>query len=184
MVYVHLATGFEEIEALTIVDVLRRAEVDVKAVSISGDKLVKGSRDITVQADILYEEADYNACEMIVLPGGMPGAANLGAHSGLTNHIRAFAKAVDAGKKLAAICAAPMVLGACGVLEGHDATIYPGMEDHLTGARPTGENVTVSGNIITGKGPALAMEFALCLVEILKGKDVRREVAEGLLTTV
>ncbi|MBR2674698.1 MAG: DJ-1/PfpI family protein [Mogibacterium sp.] len=182
MVYVYLATGFEEIEALTVVDVLRRAEVDVKAVSITGDRLVLGSRDITVQADLLFEEADYDDCEMIVLPGGMPGAANLGAHKGLTDHIKVFAKAGDSGRKLAAICAAPMVLGACGVLEGHEATIYPGMEDHLIGAKPTGENVTVSGNIITGKGPALAMEFALTLVEILKGAEKRKEVAEGLLT--
>lgn len=179
MVYVHLATGFEEIEALTIVDVLRRAEVDVKTVSITGEKLVLGSRDITVQADLLYDEAEYDACEMIVLPGGMPGAANLGAHEGLTDHIKAFAKE---GKKLAAICAAPMVFGACGILEGHEATIYPGMEDHLKGAKPTGANVTVSGNIITGKGPALAMEFALTLAEILKGSSVRKEVSEGLLT--
>jgi len=179
MVYVHLATGFEEIEALTIVDILRRADVDVKAVSITGEKLVLGSRDITVQADMLYEDADYEDCEMIVLPGGMPGAANLGAHRGLTDHIKDFAVS---GKKVAAICAAPMVLGACGVLEGHEATIYPGMEDQLKGAKPTGANVTVSGNIITGKGPALAMDFALALVEILKGADVRKEVADGLLT--
>ena len=179
MVYVHLATGFEEIEALTIVDILRRADVDVKAVSITGEKLVLGSRDITVQADLLFEDADYDACEMIVLPGGMPGAANLGAHKGLTDHIKDFAMN---GKKVAAICAAPMVLGACGVLEGHEATIYPGMEDHLKGAKPTGANVTVSGNIITGKGPALAMEFALTLVDILKGADVCKEVADGLLT--
>ena len=178
MVYVHLATGFEEIEALTIVDVLRRAEVDVKTVSIMGEKLVLGSRDITVQADILFEEADYDDCEMIVLPGGMPGAANLGNHKGLTDQIKAFE---SAGKKLAAICAAPMVFGACGVLEGKDATIYPGMEEHLKGANPTGDNVTVCGNVTTGKGPALAMEFALALVEILKGEKVRKEVAEGLL---
>ena len=178
MIYVHLATGFEEIEALTAVDVLRRAGADVKSVSVTGDRAVLGSRGITAVADILFEEADYDACEMIVLPGGMPGAKNLMEHEGLTNHIKVFAKE---GKKLAAICAAPMVLGACGVLEGHSATIYPGMEDQLTGAKATGENVTVSGNIITGKGPALAMEFALTLVEIVKGTKVRDEVAEGLL---
>ena len=115
---------------------------------------------------------------MIVLPGGLPGATNLRDHAGLTARIREFAKA---GKNLAAICAAPLVFGTCGILEGKEATIYPGMEAELAGAKATGENVTVCGNIITGKGPALAMEFALALVEKLKGVQVRENVAEGLL---
>lgn len=181
MVYVHLATGFEEVEALTTVDVLRRAGIETKTVSITGEKLVVGTHDIPVQADLLFEEADYDSCEMIVLPGGLPGATNLGGHSGLTEQIRSFAKAGRADKKVAAICAAPMVLADCGILDGLDATIYPGMEEKLNGANPTGENVTVSGNIITGRGPALAMEFALKLVEELKGTAVRTAVAEGLL---
>lgn len=178
MVFIHLATGFEEVEALTPVDVLRRGGVDAKIVSVMGDKTVTGSHGISVQADLLFEEADYDACEMIVLPGGMPGATNLNAHKGLTDQIKAFA---EGGKYVAAICAAPMVLGDCGVLKGLDATIYPGMEEHLIGANPTGANVTVCGNIITGKGPALAMEFALTLLGILKGEDVRNQVADGLL---
>lgn len=178
MVYVHLATGFEEVEALTIVDVLRRGGVDTKTVSVTGDKLVMGTHDIPVQADLLFEDADYDGCEMIVLPGGMPGAANLDAHKGLTDQIKAFA---EQGKKLAAICAAPMVLADCGVLAGHDATIYPGMEDKLTGANPSAANAVISGNVITGKGPALAMEFALTLVEVLKGAEVRKGVSDGLL---
>ena len=86
MVYVHLATGFEEVEALTTVDVLRRAGIETKTVSITGEKLVVGTHDIPVQADLLFEEADYDSCEMIVLPGGLPGATNLGGHSGLTEH--------------------------------------------------------------------------------------------------
>ena len=181
MVYVHLATGFEEVEALTIVDVLRRGDVDAKMVSVTGEKMVTGTHEIPVLADLLFEEADYDACEMIVLPGGMPGAANLGAHTGLTDQIKAFAKAGDVGKKVAAICAAPMVLADCGILKGLDATIYPGMEGQLLDANPTGANVTISGNIITGKGPALAMEFALTLVDVLTGEKIRKEVAEGLL---
>ena len=143
--------------------------------------MVVGTHDIPIRADLLFEEADYGSCEMIVLPGGMPGATNLGAHKGLTDQIKSFAKAGESDKKVAAICAAPMVLAECGILEGLDATIYPGMEGHLRGANPTGANVTVSENIITGKGPALAMEFALALVEELRGPAVRSEVAAGLL---
>ncbi len=178
MVFIHLAEGFEEVEALTAVDVLRRAGVDAKTVSVTGNKMVTGTHGIPVEADLLFEEADYGSCEMIVLPGGLPGATNLGSHAGLTDQIKAFAAA---GKKVAAICAAPMVLSQCGILEGKEATIYPGMEEELAGAKATGANVTVCGNIITGKGPALAMEFALALTEALKGKEVREEVAGGLL---
>lgn len=179
MVYVHLAEGFEEVEALTCVDVLRRADIDVQTVSVTGDKVVVGTHGIPVTADILYEETDYPSCEMIVLPGGLPGADNLEAHEGLAKHICCFAK--DDSKKLAAICAAPQVFGTCGILEDRKATIYPGMESHLKGGQATGQNVTVDGNVITGMGPALAMEFALKLVEELKGKEAARQVAGGML---
>lgn len=178
MIYVHLAEGFEEVEALTAVDVLRRAEIEVNTVSVTGKKTVTGTHGIPVEADILYEDADYTKCEMIVLPGGMPGASNLQAHEGLLAHVKCFA---ENNKKLAAICAAPMIFGACGILEGKNATIYPGMENCLSGANATGEAVEVAGNIITGKGPALAMEFALALVESLKGRDVADAVAKDLL---
>lgn len=178
MIYVHLAEGFEEVEALTVVDVLRRAEADVKTVSVTGSRMVTGTHGIPVEADLLFEDADYDKCEMIVLPGGLPGSTNLQAHEGLTANIRAFA---SAGKKLAAICAAPMVFGSCGILDGKKATIYPGMEEYLTGAEPTGEAVTVDGNIITGQGPALAMEFALAIAENVKGKETADAVAEDLL---
>ncbi|MFR8073029.1 MAG: DJ-1/PfpI family protein, partial [Anaerovoracaceae bacterium] len=103
MIYVHLAEGFEEIEALTAVDVLRRASIDVQTVSMTGNKVVTGTHGVPVTADILYEDGNYEDCEMIVLPGGMPGAANLQAHEGLLAHIKCFA---ENGKKLAAICAA------------------------------------------------------------------------------
>ena len=178
MVYVHLATGFEEVEALTIVDVLRRADIDAKMVSMTDGKVVQGTHGVNIEADMMFEEADYDNCEMIVLPGGLPGATNLGAHTGLREKITAFAKA---GRKVAAICAAPMVLADCGILEGKNATIYPGMEEELKGAQATRANVTVDGSLITGKGPALAMEFALALVEQLRGRDIRDQVAEGLL---
>lgn len=179
MVYIHLAEGFEEVEALTAVDILRRAGIDAKTLSITGKKMVTGTHGIPVEADLLYEEADYPACEMIVLPGGLPGATNLEAHEGLAKHIVCFSK--DEHKKLAAICAAPMVFGTCGILHGKKATIYPGMEEELKDGQATGETVTVDGNIITGMGPALAMEFALTLVAELKGKAAADEVAGGLL---
>lgn len=178
MVYVHLAEGFEEVEALTIVDLLRRAGIGVQTVSIDSSLSVKGTHGVTVDADITFDKADYAGCEMIVLPGGMPGAANLGDHEGLTAEIK---NAAAAGRKVAAICAAPMVLGACGILDGKKATIYPGMEDRLTGADPQKDGVVVDGNIITGKGPAFAMDFALALIEEISGRAKADEVAEGLL---
>lgn len=178
MIYVHLANGFEEIEALTIVDLLRRADLQVQTVSITGDKKVMGTHGIPVEADILYQEADYELCEMIVLPGGLPGADYLGEHEGLTKHIRCFA---ENDKYLAAICAAPMVFGAQGILEGKKATIYPGMEDRLIGAEPQNEKVVVDGKIITSRGPATAMPFAIKLVELLKGKAAAADLAKGLL---
>lgn len=178
-VYIHLAKGFEEIEALTITDVLRRGGVAAETVSITGNKPVRGTHGVNIEADILFEEANYEGCRMIVLPGGMPGAANLGEHEGLCTKIKEFA--ADSEKYLAAICAAPMVFAACGVLEGEKATIYPGMESKLAGSEATGENVTVSGRTVTGLGPATAMEFALKLLDVLEGREKRDEVASGLL---
>ncbi len=176
MVYVYLATGFEEIEALTCIDILRRGDVDAKGVSIGGGLCVGGARGITVIADLLFEEADKDACDMIVLPGGLPGAQYLQDHEGLAEMIKEFAAA---GKWVCAICAAPMALGHHGVLEGKKATIYPGMEDRLTGAEPVSELAVRDGNIITGMAPGAAMEFALTLLEALKGKEVADEVREG-----
>ncbi|MBQ0079426.1 MAG: DJ-1/PfpI family protein [Eubacterium sp.] len=178
MVYVHLANGFEEIEALMTVDMLRRAKVDVQLVSVTGELIVHGAHNIDVQADILFEEADYDSCEMIVLPGGMPGALNLQNHEGLKEKIMMFAQA---GRNLAAICAAPMVFGAHGIFEGNKATIYPGMEDRLVGAVPVNAGAVKDGNIITGKGPGFAADFALTILETLTDKETADSVAEGFL---
>lgn len=177
-VYVHLATGFEELEALSPVDVLRRGGVDVKTVSVTGEKTVVGSHGIPVTADLLFSEADYEDCEMIVLPGGLPGATNLGAHEGLCGKIREF---FSAGKYTAAICAAPMVFGALGILEGKKATIYPGMEAELKGAVPTGELVVTDGTVITGKGPGAALPFALKLLALLADQETADAVGSGML---
>jgi 4-methyl-5(b-hydroxyethyl)-thiazole monophosphate biosynthesis len=179
MVYIHMAEGFEEIETLTQFDLLKRARVDVKIVSVTGHLAVKGSRGSEVVADILFEDADYDDCEMIVLPGGMPGSQNLADHEKLMEKVYSFA---NEGKFVAAICAAPaLVLGEHGVLNGKKATCYPGMENHMKGAIPTEGNVVRDNNIITSKGPATAMEFGLALIEALKGKEKRDKIAEDLL---
>jgi 4-methyl-5(b-hydroxyethyl)-thiazole monophosphate biosynthesis len=178
MVYVHLANGFEEIEALAPVDVLRRAGIEVKTVSLTGERLVTGSHGITVQSDLLYDEVDYNAGLMIVLPGGMPGAKNLAAHQGLADQILGYSVT---GKWLAAICAAPMVLGSLGILKGKTAVIFPGMEDYLIGAKVGQRPVEIDGKIITSKGIGTAMEFALALVEQIKGQTVAEALRKAMV---
>lgn len=178
MVYVFLANGFEEIEALTVVDLLRRADIQVKTVSIMEDKLVYGARGVGVEADILYREADCARCAMLVLPGGMPGTANLCNHRELNEELKEF---YDSGKPIAAICAAPMVLGRAGLLHGHRATIYKCMEEELIGAKPVDEKVVVSENIITSQGPGTAMDFALKIIAFLKGEEKAAEIAAELL---
>lgn len=178
MVYVFLANGFEEIEAITCVDLLRRAEIQVKTVSVMEEKLVYGAHGIGIEADILFQYGDYERCGMMVLPGGMPGTTNLCNHKELNEELKAF---VQAGKPVAAICAAPMVLGRAGLLQGRQATVYPGMEKELDGAFYKDEQVVVSGNIITSKGPATAIPFALALIENLKGEAAAQRVKEDLL---
>ncbi|WP_372933003.1 DJ-1 family glyoxalase III [Mariniphaga sediminis] len=177
-VAVHLAEGFEEIEAVSIIDVLRRAAIETVVVSVTGKPEVTGSHDITITADQLFEEVDYNTIEMIVLPGGLPGANNLKKHTGLNNRIIDFHKN---GKPLGAICAAPLVLGHLGILKNQKATCFPGFEDQLTGAEVTGAEVETSGEIITGKGAGVAIKFALKIVESLKGKEMADTLAKKMI---
>ena len=175
---IHFADGFEETEAVTIVDVLRRAGEDAVMVSVTGSLEVRGAHGICVIADLLFEDADYENCDMIVLPGGMPGTTNLAAHQGLVGQIRDFA---GKGKWVAAICAAPMILGDMSLLKGKKATIYPGMEDHLAGAELCADRVVPTGNIVTSMGPGTAMEFALKLAELLVGEKKAADVRKALL---
>lgn len=177
---VHLAEGFEEIEAISIIDVLRRAALQVEIVSITGELEVTGSHNIKVFADALFESMDYTEVDMIVLPGGMPGANNLKAHAGLREQILNFA---DSRKPLGAICAAPMVFGNLGLLKEKKATCYPGFEDELHGAIITGNRVEQVENIVTGKGAGVAIEFALKIVEMLKGKDEAEKLAGKMIAT-
>lgn len=173
-----LANGFEEIEALATVDVLRRAQIPVQTVSITSDRVVTGAHDIPVTADTTFNEADFSDVEVLVLPGGMPGAKHLNEHEGLKALIKEFNAR---GKTISAICAAPMVLGGLGLLDGKRATCYPGFEPELIGAQTTGESVVVDGNITTGRGPGLVFDFALRLVEQIAGLATRQEVQNGLL---
>ena len=177
-IFVMLADGFEEVEALTVVDLLRRAGVSVSTVSIMGREEVIGSHKIPVIADLLFDAADFDSAAMIVLPGGMPGTTNLLRFEPLTKQLKKF---YSEGRPLAAICAAPMVLAAHGILEGKKATIYEGMEDNLAGAVHTAGNVVQDGNIITSKGPGTAMDFALALIAFLCGEAKAKEVQAGLL---
>ena len=177
IVYVFFADGFEEIEALTAVDVLRRAGRNVQIVSVTPDEIVVGAHNVSVLCDINFDNCDFFDVDMLVLPGGLPGATNLAEHEGLN---RLLADCAAKGKFIAAICAAPMVLGKQGLLKGKKATCYPGFEQHLEGAECTGEMVVRDGNIITGKGPGASTEFALALVEALDGKNKADELAGAM----
>ncbi len=177
-VYLFLADGFEEIEALATVDVLRRAAVTVTTVSVNATDIVVGAHGVPVLADALFADCSFEDADMLVLPGGTPGAANLDAHEGLCAAIQQHA---DAGKWLAAICAAPMVLGHMGLLKGKKATCYPGFEPQLENATYTAALVEVDGHIITGKGPAAVLPFAYTLAEVLVGEEVVAGLKAGML---
>ena len=165
-VYLFFAEGSEEVEALAVVDILRRAGVETRIVSVTGDKMVSGAHGIRVEAD------------MLVLPGGLPGSYNLAGHEGLAEGIMQQYKA---GKPLAAICAAPLVYGRMGLLKGLKATCYPGFEENLEGASYTSNLVEEDGLFITGKGPAAVFEFGYAIVAKLAGKDKAEAVRNGML---
>jgi 4-methyl-5(b-hydroxyethyl)-thiazole monophosphate biosynthesis len=178
-VLVPLLEGFEEIEAVTIIDVLRRAGVHV---IVAGDKAgpVRGSHGIGVVADVSLDEVKADELAMIALPGGMPGAAHLAEHAVVQRLIRAVC---DHAGYTAAVCAGPMALGAAGVLRGKMATCYPGFEEHLTGADTREDRVIVDGKVVTSRGPGTALEFALTLVSLLVGPQKESQLEQGMLVT-
>ena len=176
MIYVFLANGFEEVEALTPVDVLRRGGVDVKTVGIGG-KTVIGSHNIPVTADLNEDEVDFDALSGVVLPGGMPGTKHLDASETVKT---ALAAAKEKGALIAAICAAPSVLGHNGLLNGRRATCFPGFESELAGATLCADLAVTDGNVVTGKGAGAALPFALALLGYLKGADVADKVKSAL----
>ncbi len=177
-IYVFFAEGFEEVEALTPVDVLRRGGLNVKTVSVTGNNQVAGAHGVPVVCDTLFEKESFSDASMLVLPGGMPGAQNLSEHDGLRKLILSFNAAA---KPLAAICAAPMVYGKLGLLKGKKVTCYPGFEQYLEGADYTARLVEQDGYFITGKGPGAAMSFAFAILEHFCGKDKVRELKAGMI---
>lgn len=177
-IFVFLADGFEEIEAITPIDVLRRAGLNVQTVSVMEEQIVAGAHGIPVVADKMFANIHLEDAEMLLLPGGLPGATNLDAHQGLSNMIMAFA---SEEKPLSAICAAPLVFGNRGLLQGKKATCYPGFESYLTGAEYTAALVETDGNFITAKGPGAAMDFAFAIVEKYCGIEKVNELKSGMM---
>lgn len=177
-VYIFLAEGFEEIEALTVVDILRRAQIETKMVSVEEELAVRGSHGILVTADLLFDGEALKDAAVYVLPGGMPGTRRLGEHAGLA---RLLEEAKGQGRYLAAICAAPTVLGRLGLLQGEKAICYPGMEEQLAGAQVVVEPVVVSGKVITSRGMGTALPFALRIQALLQGEEAAREMARKVV---
>lgn len=175
MVYIFLADGFEEAEALVPADLLRRAGVEVKLVGVTGQAVV-GAHGISVNSEVSLDQVQKDAMEMLVIPGGLPGVENVAANAKAMELIGA---AAQAGCWLAAICAAPsMVLGPIGLLKGYKAVCYPGTEVGMDGALPQcGQSVVVDGKFVTGEGPGAAFDFGLKLVEVLKGTEIMQQVA-------
>lgn len=177
-VAVLLADGFEEIEALTVVDILRRASVYVDTVSITDEYKVRGAHGINVQTEDLFDEVNFVEFDMIVLPGGMPGTTNLDEHPGVKRVVEDYA---TSGKYVAAICAAPSILGGMGLLKGKRAACYPSVEDKLSGAVISRLPVVQDGNIITSRGMGTAIDFALKLTEILFDREKAVELAASII---
>ena len=178
--FLFLAEGFEEIEAITCIDILRRAGIDVKTVSISGSHEVKGAHGISIVSDMLFNDIAFDNPEWIILPGGMPGATNLYEFKPLCNMLERQMKSPRG--KIAAICAAPaVVLGQLGLLKGERATCYPGFEQFLAGSIISDAPVTVSDRFVLGNGPANAMKWALAIVHSATNENTSSKIGSDLL---
>lgn len=175
---VFLAEGFEEIEALTVVDICRRCGLQADMVSVTGTNAVKSSHGVSVQADRLFSEVDFGEYEMLVLPGGMPGTKNLEAHEGLMEQVENFYRS---GKYIAAICAAPSIFGHRGFLKGRNACSFPGFESHLEGAAVTAGPVEISDHVVTSRGMGTAIDFALAIAGIFCGEEKAKAMAETIV---
>lgn len=175
--YLFLAEGFEEIEAISTIDILRRANVDLKTISIGATLEVTGAHGITIKADNLFDEIDFSNNEMLILPGGMPGTKNLELHLGLQ---KTLLLQFNNNKLIAAICAAPSILGKLGMLKGKEAICYPGFESYLSDALLSSKAVVQSGNVITAKGAGVAIEFALKIVSCLKGETIANDISSSI----
>lgn len=177
MIYVFLANGFEEIEAMSVIDILRRAELEVTTVGVGGAEII-GAHGVTVKADVKADEADFIDVDLMVLPGGQPGADNLTESADVQ---RCIDLCLEYNVPMAAICAAPMVFGRKGLLDGKKATCYPGCEGGMGKAEVTGKEVEIDGLFITSKGPATAQMFAFTLVGLMVGREKVDEICKGML---
>lgn len=175
---VFFAEGYEEIEALAVVDICRRSSIVVDMVSITEDRQVKGSHGISIQMDKAFGEADFETYDMLVLPGGGKGTQGLEAHEGLMAQIDAF---YEKGKYIAAICAAPSIFGHRGILKGRKACCYPSFESHLEGAQVTKGPVEISGHVITSRGMGTAIDFGLAIAGILCGQEAAEKMAQQIV---
>lgn len=177
--FLFLAPGFEEIEALTVVDVMRRAGMDIKTVSIVPDRMVTGAHGVTVKADMLFTETKFENIEWLILPGGLPGSSHLAQYAPLCTLLKDHAAK---GGKIAAICAAPaMVLGALGLLDGRECTGYPGTQSSVDKAIWRDAPVIALDTLVTGNGPASAMRFALAIVANSMGENIAQQIGSGML---
>lgn len=178
-VYQFMADGFEDIEALAPVDILRRGGVEVTTVSITGSREVTSAHGVTLLADTTIEQAgNFADADLLLLPGGMPGSANLRDHEGVR---QALLKQAERGGRIGAICAAPMVLGILGLLKGRRATCYPGTEQYLEGADYTAELVTVDGPYTTGRGPAAAFPYGYQLLSYFREAEAVEAIERGMI---
>ena len=177
MVYMFLAEGFEEIEALCPLDLMRRADIEVVTVGVGG-KQICGAHGINVIADIADTDFVFENVDMIFLPGGMPGTLNLAASDTV---ISAIKRAEEENAYIAAICAAPSILGNMGMLDGKEAICYPGFEDKLIGATISDKRVVLDGKILTAAGMGAALDMGLCIVEIFRGKDFSQKLRNAVI---
>src|SRR5699024_473464 len=177
-VYIFLADGFEDIEGLTVVDLMRRAGIDIETVSIKNSREITTSHNITMYTDRTFEGTDFSDADMLVLPGGMPGTKYLGEYAPLTELLTEF---YGKGGKVAAICAAPIVFAGLGFLKNRKATSYPSFMDKLDGAEVLEDKVVVDGNVTTSRGLGTAIPFALSLIEQLMGRAKAEEIAESIV---
>lgn len=175
--YIFLADGFEEIEGLMVVDLLRRASIDITTVSISDSLEVMGGHGILVKADKIYANVNFDDADMLILPGGAPGTKHLSEHKELIELLVDFNKE---NKRISAICAAPSILGMNGILQGKKAVCYPGFEDKLLGAIFTNDRVVSHQNIITSKGLGTALEFAVTIIEHFKGAKAAKQIKDSV----
>ncbi len=178
---IFFAEGYEEIEALTVVDMCRRAGIDIQMVSVTGADNVTSSHGVCVKTDLQISNLDFESLDMLILPGGMPGTKNLEQVSLLTEQLKAFAAS---GKYVCAICAAPSVLGHLGILSGKRAVCYPGFEKDLAGAQVLNRSCVVDGNVITARGMGCAIEFSKAIIAALADAGTAQKIADSVIYRV